>query len=156
ASMDRTIKLWDVAAEPNPLVRVDAKFMAFAPDGRKLASSSGKEVKLWDTATWRLTAAFRSDTAEATSMSYSSDAKTLALGSKDETAKLWDVAAGKERFVLKGHTGQVWAVALSPNGNLLATGSEDKTIRLWDVTTGQEMAKLEGHGAPVRGVAFSP
>src|SRR5262249_53569404 len=69
ASMDRTIKLWDVAAEPNPLVRVDAKFMAFAPDGRKLASSSGKEVKLWDTATWRLTAAFKAEPAAATSVS---------------------------------------------------------------------------------------
>lgn len=156
ASLDKTIKVWDVAADYNPLARPGVQYVAYAPDGQELASATGKQVKLWDTTTWKVTATFKSDTAEATSLAYSPDGKILALGSGDKTTRLWDVAAGKERFVLRGHTDRVLDVAFSPGGRLLATGSWDKTVRLWDAATGQELAKLDGHEASVHGVAFSP
>ena len=155
ASFDKTIKLWDVNADPNPVARGGVRFVAYAPDGGEMASATGNEVKLWDTSAWKVTATFKSDTAEATSLVYSPDGKILALGSGDKTARLWDVAAGKERFVLR-HTDRVFDIAFSPDGRLLATGCKDKTVRLWDATSGQEMAKLFGHEAEVLGVAFSP
>src|SRR6185295_7521409 len=100
ASLDKTIKLWDVATDPNPRARAGVRYVAYAPDGQKLASASGKEVKLWDTTTWKLITTFKSDAAEATSLTYSPDGTILALGSVDKTARIYDVAAGKERFVL--------------------------------------------------------
>jgi WD40 repeat protein len=155
ASTDKTIKLWDVAADPNPLLRMGVAFVAYSPDGRTMATAQGKEVKLWDTATWNMVGTLTGHTAEIKSLAYSADGKILASGSGDKTATLWDAATGLERFTLKGHTGKVLGVALSPDGRLLATGSEDKTVRLWDVTTGQELARLDGHEAVVHGVVFS-
>jgi len=155
-SLDRTIKLWEVEAAPNPFERPGVAYLAYSPDGEKLATAFGKEVRLWETTHWKVISTFAGHTALTTSVAYSSDGKLVASGSEDNTARLWDVAAGKERFALKGHTRQVWGVAFSPDGKLVATASEDKTVRLWDVTSGQELAKLEGHEAGVNGVAFSP
>jgi len=156
ASFDKTIKLWDVAADPNPLWRPRVNFVAYPPDGGKLASAQGQELRIWDTTSWTMIATFRSETARARSLAYSPDGKILALGSADKTARLWDVNSGLERFVLKGHADTVEAVAFSPDGRLLATASQDKTIMLWDVTTGQQLATLKGHEGGVQGIAFSP
>jgi WD40 repeat protein len=156
ASLDQTIKLWDVDDDPNPFERQGVAYVAYAPDGEHLVSALGKEVKVWDTTSWKVVATLKSDTAGATSVAYSPDGKIVAWGGGDNTARLWDVVTGKERFTLKGHTNKVGGVAFSPNGQMLATSSFDKTVRLWDVTSGQELAKLEGHEATVHGVAFSP
>ena len=156
ASTDKTIKLWDVTADPNPLRRMGVAYVAYAPDGKKLASAQGKEVKIWDTNSWTVTATLAGNMAATTSLKFSPDGRMLATGSEDKTARLWDVAAGKERFTLKGHTDKVRDVAFSPDGKLLATASDDKTVRLWDVITSRELAILAGHEAVVQGVAFSP
>ena len=100
---------------------------------------------------------FQGHTETVLSAAFSSDGKTLASGSEDNTIKLWDVATGKERFTLKGHTQPVWSVAFSPDGMTLASGSWDGTTKLWDVATGKERASLLGPGGwAVSCVAFSP
>ncbi len=156
AARDRTIKLWDVAAEPNPLERPGAQLVAYSSDGRTLVSAYHTELKLWDTATWEVINTFSASAARIVCLAYSTDDKTLAFGTVDNTVSIWDVAAGKQRFVLKGHSDQVRFVAFSPDGKLLATASWDKTLRLWDAATGEELAKLEEGEALVVGVAFSP
>jgi len=156
AARDRTIKLWDVAADPNPLERPGAQLVAYSSDGRTLVSVYRSDVKLWDTATWKVVNILQERQPRIFSLAYSPDDKTLAFGTESNTVSIWDVAAGKERFVLNGHSDQVRSVAYSPDGKLLATASLDKTIRLWDAATGEELAKLELSEALVVGVAFSP
>jgi len=156
AARDRTIKLWDVAADPNPLERPGAQLVAYSSDGRTLVSVYRSDVKLWDTATWKVVNTLQERQPRIFSLAYSPDDKTLAFGTESNTVSIWDVAAGKERFVLNGHSDQVRSVAYSPDGKLLATASLDKTIRLWDAATGEELAKLELSEALVVGVAFSP
>lgn len=89
------------------------------------------------------------------SVAFSSDGKTLASASWDETIKLWDAQTGQERATLTGHTDKVVSVAFSPGGKTLASASRDKTIKLWDAATGHERATLTGHAAVVISVAFS-
>ena len=90
------------------------------------------------------------------SVAFSSDRKTMASGSYDETIILWDVASGKPSLTLKGHTDWVLSVAFSPDGKTLASGSLDKTIILWDVASGKPTLTLKGHTGTVWSVAFSP
>ena len=88
-------------------------------------------------------------------MSFSSDGKTLASGSRDNTIKLWNVETGKEIRTLSGHNEGVTSVSFSSDGKTLASGSEDKTIKLWNVETGKEIRSLSGHNSSVLSVSFS-
>ena len=68
------------------------------------------------------------------SVCISSDGRTLASGSEDNTIKLWDIDTGKLRHTLSGLSDAVNSVSISPDGRTLASGSDDKTIKLWRVT----------------------
>jgi WD40 repeat protein/energy-coupling factor transporter ATP-binding protein EcfA2 len=89
------------------------------------------------------------------SVSFSSDGKTLASGSWDNTVKLWNIEAGQEIRTLTGHNNRVNSVSFSSDGKTLASGSWDKTIKLWNTETGQEISSLTGHNSYVNSVSFS-
>ncbi len=94
-------------------------------------------------------------TGAVSSVALSSDGKTLASGSYDNTIKLWDVATGKLLQTLSGHSSWVLSVAWSSDGKTLASGSDDNTIKLWDVATGKLLQTLSGHSSSVYSVAWS-
>ncbi len=161
ASLDKTVRLWNVATGRTRAIltghkgEVDA--VAFSRDGRTLATGSvDKTVRLWDAATGRTRAILTGHKDHVTSVAFSRDGRTLATGSDDKTVRLWDAATGRTRAILTGHKGAVEAVAFSPDGRTLATGSVDKTVRLWDAATGAPRSTLMGHSDPVYAVAFSP
>ena len=121
------------------------KFVAFSPDGKKLASAGSNNntetIKLWDVATGKELATLSGHQFGTDSVAFSPDGKTLASGGAniyENTVKLWDVATGKEMASLKGHTSFVNSLAFSPDGKTLASASVDKTIKLWDVTPRNE------------------
>jgi serine/threonine protein kinase len=131
--------------------------VAFAPDGRTLASgSSDRTIKLWDVASGREVRTLSGHTDDVWSVAFAPDGRTLASGADDNTIKLWDVASGREVRTLSGHTASVLSVAFAPDGRTLASGSVDKTIKLWDVTGGREVRTLSGHSAWVSCIAFAP
>jgi WD40 repeat protein len=130
---------------------VDA--VAFAPDGKTLASGSwDKTIKFWDTATGKELATLRGHNRRVWSLAFSPDGKLLASGSADGIVKLWDVATGQERTTLRGFA---W-VAFSPDGQILAVGDFDGRVTLWDVAAGKQRAVLEGHSNYVAAMAFAP
>ena len=90
------------------------------------------------------------------SVSFSTDRRTLASGSRDSTIKLWDVTTQQTIDTLEGHAAGVGSVSFSPDGRTLASGSWDGTVKLWDVTTRQTIDTLEGHTSGVGSVSFSP
>jgi WD40 repeat protein len=141
--------------------------VAFSPDGKTMASSSGDNtIKLWDVVSHSEIATLRGHTKLVRSVAFSPDGKTLASASSDSTIKLWDVASHKELETLKGHKGEIYSVAFSPDGTTVASGGGlDKIIKLWDVASRSEVGELgkpnklgkrESHNNAVYCVAFSP
>ncbi|MCP6757851.1 MAG: AAA-like domain-containing protein [Fischerella sp. CENA71] len=88
-------------------------------------------------------------------VAFSSDGKTLASASSDNTIKIWDSSTGKVIRTLTGHSDYVRGVAFSSDGKTLASASGDKTIKIWDSSTGKVIRTLTGHSSAVLGVAFS-
>jgi WD40 repeat protein len=111
--------------------------VAFAPDGRTLASGDARGVVMWDVAARAergtlKTVADEGILNEVNAVAFSPDGRTLAVAAGREV-QLWDVEAGHLVARLEGHEGKVKCLAYAPDGSLLASGGYDRTLRLWDV-----------------------
>ena len=138
ASLDKTIKLWDVSTGRR-LQSLQGhsqvvSSVAFSPDGQTLASASlDKTIKLWNVSTGKLLQTLSGHSDWVRSVAFSPDGQTLASGSQDKTIKLWNVTTGKLLQTLSRHSYGINSVAFSPDSQTLASGSSDKTIKLANI-----------------------
>ena len=117
--------------------------------GKKLTkTAAAKPKELQSTA--RLT----TFTSWVTSLAFSPDDKTLAVGVKD-AVQLVDVESKGIRRELNAKSGQVRALAFSPDGKRLITGSYQRAT-IWNVETGELVQDLKGHRGYVTSIVFSP
>jgi hypothetical protein len=66
--------------------------LAFAPDGRTLASRGpGRTVRIWDTTTGNELGQFKGHEGDVTTVAFAPDGKAVASGSNDTTILLWNV-----------------------------------------------------------------
>ncbi|HYT87319.1 MAG TPA: WD40 repeat domain-containing protein, partial [Gemmataceae bacterium] len=130
------------------------KALAFSPDGKRFASSTGRMVSLWDRGGNDPLHQFPTSGDPPAPIAFSPDGTLLAAASA-ETVELRDPSTGGSVAVLRGHRAGVSALAFSPDGKRLATGGRDKTVRLWEVATRKEMTSLP-QPRPVTALAFSP
>jgi WD40 repeat protein len=183
---DNTVTLWDVSNPAQPrrlgppltghtdspdkaemvnLPGVDT--VAFAPDGRTLATGAGDHtVMLWDVSDparpRRLGAPLTGHTGGVISVRFAPDGHTLATASADSTVLLWNVAdPTRPRRLgppLTGQSGWATVAEFSPDGRTLATGGDN--VMLWDVTDPARPRRLgpplTDHDGGVRSVAFTP
>ena len=142
--------------------------VAFAPDGRTLATSSAdRTVRLWDVSDRdrprQLGQPLTGHTDTVNDLTFAPDGRTLATTGTDATVRLWDVSdRDRPRQLgqpLTGHTGTVYDVAFAPDGRTLATASDDQAVIWWDVSDRGRLRQLgqplTGHTGTVYGVAFA-
>jgi WD40 repeat protein/energy-coupling factor transporter ATP-binding protein EcfA2 len=172
ASIDQTVRLWDVTDPHHPTALATLTDHAdrvtpavFSPDGRTLATSSADHTaRLWDVTdphhpTALATLTGHTDTIRR--LAFNSDGHTLATASADHTARLWDVTDLHHPDLLTTLTGhrELSAAVFSPDGNTLATTGADNPVRLWDITDRRHprpLPDLTGHTDRVLSAAFSP
>jgi WD40 repeat protein len=136
--------------------------VAFSPDGKRLASSCEKALKVWDMATLRESWSADLDASRMSAwritlhLAFAPDGKTLAAGTGGNDLRLYDAANGRVIATCAGHTDLVLCTAYSPDGKHLASGSFDKTVKLWDPATHRVCHTLTGHTDWVFCVAFAP
>ena len=141
-SEDGSVRLWDLVALKERVSLIHTKqvrAVAFSPDGKTLASGSGKFVQLWDTETARELRKFQACTAWINSLAFTPDGMTLVTAGADdegEPLKTWDIASGSRLNKMEKTENTVMCVAVSPDGKTLAT-AESPEIKLWDITSGK-------------------
>jgi WD40 repeat protein len=130
--------------------------LAFTPDGKRLASGTEDEWKLWDTGGFK---EVRTVAGPAGWLAFTPDGKSLLAGRHNNSGapdaahvvKRWGLD-GQElaSFELKGKGG--WAAyALNQDGKTLFEVSihvEDQTLRAYDAETGLECQAKQGRGSP--------
>jgi WD40 repeat protein len=122
--------------------------VAFAPDSRSLAYTSGSTVNMIETASGRVFRALQGHSAEVLAIAYDKSGKMLVSGGSDKTIKVWDTDNGLESLTFRGHDAPVVSVAFSPlgPGSHVVSASIDGVIKLWDANTGKNVLDLGRHG----------
>ncbi|MHB1561179.1 MAG: WD40 repeat domain-containing protein, partial [Isosphaeraceae bacterium] len=162
-SMDGTVKVWPAAApDAHVTFRNSSGWvgaLAFAPDGRRIASAHDGNVRIWDPRTGeehrRIIA--RRGLLGNIALVFSPDGATLAVTGPDKKLMLWDAASWTPRGVLDApEVGEAVDAAFSPDGATLITGGRDGAVRVWDVASRRLVRSLTKHDRGDNAVAFSP
>ena len=112
----------------------EAREVAWAPDGSRLAStSSDGMVRVWDAATGACLHVLVGHIEKAVPTAWSPDGSRLASAGFDHTVRVWDPVTGACLQILTGHTSWVWDVAWSPDGSRLASAGLDGRVLVWAV-----------------------
>jgi len=135
--------------------------VTWSPDGRFLASSSGKRVYLW-TPDGELHRSYSPLGSTVTGLAWWTDDATDSA--QDEGAVLAASAYGgvvthfplgerpSREYAWKG---SVITLAWSPNGRFIATGDQDCTVHFWYVASGRDL-QMWGYPSKVASLAWSP
>jgi len=133
--------------------------VAFAPDGRRLASASADGViGIHDLEAAARVGSITGHESAVYGVDFSPDGLLLATSSRDRTIRLWDARTRKETAVLRGHEGTVFSVRFSPQGDRLVSASQDRTVRVWNAGEQREERVIAAvpHGGRIFRATFSP
>jgi WD40 repeat protein len=142
--------------------RITACNLTFSADGKQLAYTHEKTVRLYDPASGREMLRIPVKGPEARNLAFAADGKSIAICDGTDTASLHDTTGGQclRRFKHDGDV--VWWIAFSPDGRLLASmpfndkQREIGEISIWEVATGKERHRWKFSGGQIGHAAFSP
>ena len=162
ASLDTTIRLWDVDTGKSRLMAdghtgaIDG--LSFLKDGKTLVSgSSDCTLRLWNTETQDQQLIRVKHPWSAFYFAFSEDGKTVAIGSNRGNVRLW--SRDTEDFIATfqaSHRHLIDQISFSPDDKILACGSFGGKIELWDMLNHQRIATLNEHTSEIMALAFSP
>jgi WD40 repeat protein len=133
--------------------------VAFSPDGKRIAVTTGEPKQQGTVTLWEVTSRKQlwkhTESSGVPGVAFSPDGRTLAIAVYHNAAKLLDAGTGDVKTTLT-HPKEVRGVAFSPDGTQLATACWDKLVRVWDIATAAEKVKCIGHRDRIFSVFFSP
>jgi WD40 repeat protein len=117
--------------------------LAWCPDGKTLATTSGLNIQLWNAETGGLRARLKGVTPSfMTSLTYLPDGGTLVSCGLDRVIRLWPVNSTNQDEVkpsiLGAHLAPVSCLAVSRDGTMLASGAADGSVGLWNIAEPQK------------------
>lgn len=178
ASDDDTLRVWDT--QTGVLVRslqvaTEATSIAFSPDGKRMVTTLGAAVGLWDVSEWRLIETYTTTESHtsgemticcgstAESARFDSLGKLIVSGHEDGTIKVWDpqrsvdILSPQSKLIRILSTNERnESFALSPDETVLVANGGSDAPKLWQWASGKPLRSLGDEASYVHNVAFSP
>ncbi|PWY96848.1 WD40 repeat-like protein [Testicularia cyperi] len=141
ASMDATVKLWDLYRGGGCLRTFmghtkAVRDVAFSNDGtRFLSASYDRKIKLWDTETGACLSSFSPGGKIPYCVTFHPDAdkqNIFLTGTSEKKVLQFDTASGAVVQEYTQHLGAVNTITFVDNGRRFVSTSDDKTMRAWD------------------------
>jgi WD40 repeat protein len=134
-------------------------YLAFTPDGSKLASGgwAQKNLFLWDTRDWkgsRLGVRPGCMESAVNGLEISRDGKILAVVTGNGDILLWDIRRGQALAPWPVTSHSCRHILLTPDGRTLVCGQTDNEIVLWTVD-GRHSRTLKGHADSIVSLSVS-
>jgi cell division cycle protein 20 (cofactor of APC complex) len=118
----------------------------------QLAVALRNRLYIWDAHTGDVSQLMESS-GTITSLAWSSDGQTLAIGDSDSCISLYDVNTGRSYRSFLSHRDRVSSLAW--NGSVLSSGSRDASIVQHDVRADRYFMRMAGHEQEVCGLKWS-
>lgn len=157
-AIDTSPILWDMESgeeirrydeqEPSG-INLDVGALAFSPDGSRVLSSYGLNLRLWDLETGVTIREFLGHGSYVHSIAFSPDGFTaISSARRENSLRVWNINSGEEISRFEGHQGVVQDVTISPNARFALSSSQDGTVRLWELTHGALLEIYEAYDSP--------
>ncbi len=155
------VNIWDVAGR-RPIIELQPKEgsrLAFSPRGDLLATSAGKQIRLWRTGTWELVRPVPLS-GGVIDLKFSPDGTRLANLSDPGELTVWEVDQWAVIHQSRVVTTKEWLLSdldFSPDGKALVIGDADGRLRAIDLASEDTIFDVsETHSEGIISVAWSP
>jgi WD40 repeat protein len=159
------VHIWDaVSGQPvGPKLRCQdsVSLAVFSPDGRWVASASGRLVQLWEADTGQPVGPPLHHQTLVKKVEFSPDGSRLLTvgydtGSASGEVRLWTVARGEPAGVSLHHPQGMFMEAFSPDGRMVLTIINAQTAQVLEAATGRPVSPHLQHPGQVVFAKFSP
>jgi WD40 repeat protein len=126
--------------------------LAFSSDGRWLATTGGKDVRVFDTQTWRPACAIRGPRIHR--LAFDPTSARLVTGAATGNVAIWAIPSGVRIQHLREIGDPVDAVAFSPDGQLVVAASRDGAAQVWQAGSGELQSQFNPRHSKILAVEF--
>ncbi|KAJ2743944.1 pre-mRNA-splicing factor prp46 [Coemansia sp. BCRC 34301] len=160
-SVDRTIKIWDLASGTLKLTLTGhiSPVRGLAVSARHpylFSCGEDKQVKCWDLETNKVVRHYHGHLSGVYALALHPVLDLLVTGGRDSVVRVWDMRTKQQVHVLSGHKSTISSVQCQEADPQVISGSMDSTVRLWDLAAGKSMTTLTHHKKSVRALALHP
>jgi WD40 repeat protein/serine/threonine protein kinase len=177
---DGSVHVWDTATGKDlvPIAghTLAARSVAFSPDGRLLATTTGDpderasgDVSIWDAVTGRELFCLHGHSSQVVSVAFSADGKRLLSASGGRRRlddrmvsgeiKVWDPATGQDLLTLPRQGNGILGLVVNADATRLLSAGSDQTVTAWEVAADpadQGLNIHHEHNTPLDSLAFRP
>lgn len=163
ASMDSTIKVWDVHGQRKCLRTFNGhtegvRDINFTPDGRHFISASyDRYIKYWDTETGQCISRHTSKKVPFCAVLHPENSNEVLVGQSNKKVVQWDMREDKMTQEYDEHLGPVNTITFIDNNRRFVSTSDDKKIFVWEYgipVVIKHISEPDMHSMPA--VAMSP